>query len=214
MNVVLPERPVQEPAQVVEMLLDTLLLQALVAEINDELVDAGLIEGLKRGFGTEALHVVGERMPDLQRRIGPAVGRAFLLDEFFQARVETNPLHLGRDGIRISLHLHRLLDVLLDLFLRRLLLQLQLPVGKVGLDLLQVCIYLLPGDTLLILIALRLHIVPIPMIRGNSVTDRRLQGDSLDGNLHSDRVLFRHLSGSLFKVYCDWHNQVFLIIYA
>lgn len=44
--VALPDGPVQEPAQVVELLLDALLLQAaLGAQIHHKFVDAGLVEG-------------------------------------------------------------------------------------------------------------------------------------------------------------------------
>ena len=179
LGVVLPERPVQEPAQVIEMLLDTLLLQALVAEVNDKLVDAGLVEGLEGGLGVEALHMIGERMPDLQRCICPAIGSALLLDEFFQAGEEADTLHLHRNRILLRLHLQRLLQVLLDFLLSRLLLQVHLPLREMGLDLLQVGIDPLGRDFLGILITLRLHLVSIPVIGIDGVPNRGLKGNAL-----------------------------------
>ena len=214
LGVVLPERPVQEPAQVIEMLLDTLLLQALVAEVNDKLVDAGLVEGLEGGLGVEALHMIGERMPDLQRCICPAVGSALLLDEFFQAREEADTLHLHRNRILLRLHFQRLLQVLLDVLLSRLLLQVHLPLREMGLDLLQVGIDPLGRDFLGILIALRLHLVSIPVIRIDGVANRGLKGNTLHRQLDANRLLLGALAFAIFEVYCNWHNQSKFKIYA
>ncbi len=59
--VALPDGPVQEPAQVVELLLDALLLQAaLGAQIHHKFVDAGLVEGVEGAAGIVCSQVVGE----------------------------------------------------------------------------------------------------------------------------------------------------------
>lgn len=68
--VALPDGPVQEPAQVVELLLDALLLQAaLGAQIHHKFVDAGLVEGVEGVEGAAGIvcsQVVGEGGPALE----------------------------------------------------------------------------------------------------------------------------------------------------
>lgn len=82
-----------------EMLLDNLLFQSLLAEGDDPLVDAGLGEEFKGNSGIEALHMMREGLPDLNGGIGPAVGGALLLDELLHPGKEPYLLNLGRNGL-------------------------------------------------------------------------------------------------------------------
>ena len=148
------------------------------------------------------------------RGIRPAVGRPLFLGEFVQAREEADTLHLHRNRILLRLHLQRLLQVLLDVFFCGLLLQVHLPLREMGLNLLQVGIDPLGGDFLGILIALRLHLVSIPVIRIDGVANRGLKGNTLHRQLDADCLLLGTLTFAIFEVYCNWHNQSKFKIYA
>ncbi len=83
MAVSLPDGPVQEPAQVVELLLDALLLQAtLVAQVHHKLIDTGLVEIIKGDLGIEIGQVIRKRSQALNGGIGPLICLAFFRDEF------------------------------------------------------------------------------------------------------------------------------------
>lgn len=130
-GVALPERSVHEPAQVVELLGHALLLQVQVTKVDDELVDAGLVEEFELHLGIERFHVMLEGLPALVRGIGPAVGRAFLIGEFIQAVKEAYALHPHRHFLHRRLLIHRLLQLLPDLVRAGLFLQRPLPFGEV-----------------------------------------------------------------------------------
>lgn len=68
--VALPDGPVQEPAQVVELLLDALLLQAVLgAQIHHKFIDACLVEGVEGAAGIVCSQVVGEGGPALEGQV-------------------------------------------------------------------------------------------------------------------------------------------------
>ena len=63
----LTDGPVQEPTQVVELLLDALLLHAaLAAKVHDKLIDASLVEGVKGAAEVERSQVMGKGCPALE----------------------------------------------------------------------------------------------------------------------------------------------------
>ena len=68
----LPERPVGEPEEILILLADGIVLQPLVlAEVGNELIEAGLVEELERDILLEFLHMVSEGKPALVGGIGP-----------------------------------------------------------------------------------------------------------------------------------------------
>ena len=93
--VVLADGPVEEPFEVVELLLDGLLLKILLdAEEADELVDAFLVEVIVTDALVEGFEVVTESLPTLEGGVGPLVGYAFFPDELVEVVEE------GLDGHR------------------------------------------------------------------------------------------------------------------
>ncbi len=99
--VALADGPVQEPFEVVELLLDGLFLHAFVnSQEADEAVESGLVEvGVFEAL-VESLHVVGEGGPALHRADGPCAVDAFLADEFLQV-VEDVLFARCRDARRV-----------------------------------------------------------------------------------------------------------------
>ncbi len=99
--IALANGPVQEPFEIVELLLDGLFLQALVnAEEANEAVESGLVEvGVFEALA-ESLHVVGECCPALHRADCPGAVDAFLADEFLQV-VEDVLFARCRDARRV-----------------------------------------------------------------------------------------------------------------
>ena len=74
--------PVEEPFEVVELLLDGFLLKVLLdAEKADELVDAIFVEVIVADAFAEGFEVVTEGFPALEGGVGPLVGYAFFSDE-------------------------------------------------------------------------------------------------------------------------------------
>ncbi len=132
--VALADGPVQKPFEVVELLLDSLLLQAFVnAQESDETVEPGLVEvGIFEALA-ESLHVMREGCPALHRPDGPGAVDAFLTDEFLQ--VVEDVLFAGR-CFDVGLLLsggdgHFFLEVI-DC---RIFHQVELVVGEMGADL-------------------------------------------------------------------------------
>lgn len=163
LSVSLTQRPVQEPAEIVEVLLDTLLLQALIPEEDHPLVDAGLVEVLELHVRVELLHMVRERLPYLQGGIGPAVGCALLVLEFFQAVEEADTLDSRRVHLLRRFLLHRPLEFLLDIVRGWLVIQLEFPLGEVGPDLVQDRIDILARLSLGVLVILG-RLPPSPVV--------------------------------------------------
>ena len=74
--------PVEEPFEVVELLLDGFLLEVLLdAEEADELVDTIFVEVIVADAFAEGFEVVAEGFPALEGGVGPLVGYAFFSDE-------------------------------------------------------------------------------------------------------------------------------------
>ena len=84
-GIFLPERPVREPQQVLVLLPDAVVLQALVlAQIRDELVKAGIDKELKGNVRLEGLHMMLESKPALVGGIGPLLHGSLLSGEFIE----------------------------------------------------------------------------------------------------------------------------------
>ena len=94
--VVLADGPVEEPFEIVELLLDGFLLKVLFdAEETDELIDALLVEVIVTDALVEGFKVVTESLPTLEGGVGPLVGYAFFPDELVEVVEECLDGHRG-----------------------------------------------------------------------------------------------------------------------
>ena len=212
-GIFLPERPVREPQQVLVLLPDAVVLQALVlAQIGDELVKAGLVKEFKGNVRLEGLHVMLEGKPALVGGIGPLLHGALLSGEFIEhleERLLPGLLRLGRRGGLLLVQ--GLVQLLLDLILGGTMSQFIVPVHKVVLDIVQALVDFSASEPLGIAVGPLAHTVAIPHVRIYADAKSRYARNALYAYLGTDGK-FPFLVRPFLQKVIDCHNSVRLFL--